>query len=151
MSTDTVQEPQEAKETSPEVVFSQDGNKICCMLKGRENLAEDPAGFGDTESEAKANLFQEIHAGEDAKPYGVKIFICAIEDEMPHEIATAHLRSKVPFTKEKIESFIASNNFTTGLQKAIKEDGQEVSIFYMITNDPVAETQETPTGAIDPQ
>lgn len=134
---------------APEVVFSQDGDKVCAFIQGHENLAEDPAGFGDTEEEAKANLFKNICEIE--KPFGVKIFICAIEDGMPHELATAHLRSKVPFTKEKIESFIASNDFTTGLQKAIKEDGNEVSIFYMIANDPVAETQETPTGAIDPQ
>jgi hypothetical protein len=134
---------------APEVIFSQDGDKICATFKDFINLQESPAGFGDTEEEAKANLFQEVHNAK--KPFGVKIFICAIENEMPHELATAHLRSKVPFTKEKIEGFIASDEFTSGLQKAIKEEGKEVSIFYMITNDPVAETQETPTGAIDPQ
>ena len=135
---------------APEVVFSQDGDKICAFIKGHENLAEDPAGFGDTEAEAKANLFQEIHNAK--KPFGVKIFICAMENDMPHELATAHLRSKAPFTKEKIEGFIASDEFTSGLQKAIKEEGNEVSIFYMITNDPVAiDPQESPTPTADPQ
>lgn len=106
---------------APEVVFSQDGDKVCAFIKGHENLAEDPAGFGDTEDEAKANLFQEIHNAK--KPFGVKIFICSMIDEMPHELATASLRSKVPFTKEKIDAFIASNEMTTGLQKAITDDG----------------------------
>ena len=135
---------------APEVVFSQDGNKVCATFKDFINLQESPAGFGDTEAEAKANLFQEVHNAK--KPFGVKIFICAIEEDMPHELATAHLRSKVPFTKEKIEGFIASDEFTTGLQQSIKDEGKEVSIFYMIANDPVAiDPQETTTSAIDPQ
>lgn len=134
MSTDTVQEPQEATETSPEVVFSQDGNKICCMLKGRENLAEDPAGFGDTETEAKANLFQAIHADEDAKPFGAKIIVCAMIDDMPHELAVAHLRSHTPFTKEAIETFIDQDWFVDTVKKGIEDDNLEVKTMYVICN-----------------
>lgn len=97
-----------AENQTPEkkVIFKQDGDKICATFDDFVNLQESPAGFGDTEAEAKANLFQAIHADEDAKPFGAKIIVCAMIDDMPHELAVAHLRSHTPFTKEAIETFI---------------------------------------------
>ena len=127
-------QPPQYEAPTPEVVFSHNGEKICCMIKNQENLAEDPAGFGDTEAEAKANLFQTILAEEDEKPYGVKIIVCAIIDEMPHELATAELRSHTPFTKEAIESFIDQDGFISTVKKDIEDDKLEVKTFYVICN-----------------
>lgn len=118
------------------VIYKQDGDMICATLEDFVNLQESPAGFGKTEDEAKANLFQQIHAGEDTKPFGVKIMICVMHDDMPHEIATASLRSKVPFTKQGIEKFIETDDFIKTVKDGITEDdaGKEIKVIYIICN-----------------
>lgn len=125
-----------AENQAPEkkIIYKQDGDKICATFDDFVNLQESPAGFGDTEAEAKASLFQAIHAEEDAKPYGAKIIICAIIDDMPHELATAQLRSHTPFTKEAIESFIDQDGFLATVKKGIEDDNLEVKTIYVICN-----------------
>lgn len=129
----TIMENKEKNMTPAEIIYKKDGDQICAMVKGKENLAEDPAGFGATEDEAKANLFQEIHK-LNQKPYGVKIIVCAIIDEMPHELATAELRSSTPFTKQAIEKFIETDDFIATIKKGVEDDKLEVKTFYVICN-----------------
>lgn len=73
---------------------------------------------------------------EDEKPYRAKIMICAMIDDMPHELGTAHLRSAKPFTKEKIEQFIESDQFikTTKESATGIYDGAEIKCIYVICN-----------------
>lgn len=121
-----------ANQTPAEVVYTQDGNQICAMIKGKENLATDPAGFGDTEEDAKNNLFIEIHKA--SKPYGVKIIIYTDIDDLPHEIAIAELRGKTPFTKAMVDKFIESDDFIATIKKGLEDDKQEIKTFYVICN-----------------
>lgn len=73
---------------------------------------------------------------EDEKPYRAKILICAVIDEMPHELGTAHLRSAKPFTKEKIDQFIESDKFiqTTKESATGIYEGAEIKCIYVICN-----------------
>jgi|AntAceMinimDraft_5_1070358.scaffolds.fasta_scaffold360650_1 hypothetical protein len=70
------------------------------------------------------------------KPYGCKIMVCVVHDDLLHEVATASLRSKVPFTKQGIDSFIASSDFITTIKAGITgEDKQkEVKTIFVICN-----------------
>ena len=61
-------ENKEKNMTPAEIIYKKDGDQICAMVKGKENLAEDPAGFGATEDEAKASLVAEIQK-QNQKPY----------------------------------------------------------------------------------
>lgn len=121
-------------QTPKKVIFKQDGDQICATFDDFVNLQESPAGFWKTEAEAKANLFQAIHAEEDAKPYGAKIIVCAMIDGLPHELATAQLRSHTPFTKEAIESFIDQDGFIATVKKGVEDDNLEVKTMYVICN-----------------
>lgn len=125
-----------AENQAPEkkIIYKQDWDKICATFDDFVNLQESPAGFGDTEEEARANLFQAVHAEDDAKPYGAKIIVCAMIDDMPHELATAHLRSHTPFTKQAIESFIEQDGFVATIKKWVEEDNLEVKTMYVICN-----------------
>lgn len=41
-------------------VFGVDGNQDCVHIQGRDNLAEDPVGFGDNPKEALENLLEQL-------------------------------------------------------------------------------------------
>lgn len=132
-----------------EIVYKKDWDKICAMYKWQENLAEDPAGFGDTNKEAKFDLIahtpqvqEEIeetveeekqNALIEAKPFGVKITIAHMVDDMPHEVAVVHLRSKTQFTKETIDNFIASDKFIQTAKESMAEEFVPV-VFYVLCN-----------------
>ena len=64
----------------------------------------------------------------------MKIIVCAIIDEMPHELATAELRSSTPFTKQAIEKFIETDDFIATIKKGVEDDKLEVKTFYVICN-----------------
>lgn len=70
-----------------------------------------------------------------AKPFGVKIFVCEMIDEMPHELITANLRSAKPFTKEAIEKFIESDATIADIRKTLEEEKMELKTFYIIANE----------------
>lgn len=116
-----------------EIIYKKDGDQICAMVKGKENLATDPAGFGETEELAKANLIAEVQK-QNQKPYWVKIMVCVMIDDMPHELATAELRSEKPFTKSTIEMFIAKDEFIETIKKGVEDEKQELKTFYVICN-----------------
>ncbi len=100
--------------------------------------AEVTANASTNDSEALSTMHSMIVPQEDKeasqKPYGVKVMICAMIDELPHELATVSMRASVPFTKKVIDDFISSDGFIDELKKAITEDENEVAIFYMICN-----------------
>lgn len=116
-----------------EIVYKKDGDQICAMVKGKENLAEDPAGFWATEDVAKANLVAEVQKANQ-KPFGVRIMVCVMIDDMPHEVANAELRSEKPFTKSQIETFIAKDEFIETIKKGVEDEKQEFKTFYVICN-----------------
>lgn len=47
---------EDCKKRNEGIKYSQDGNKICATFADFVDLATSPAGFGDTEEEAKADL-----------------------------------------------------------------------------------------------
>lgn len=116
-----------------EIIYKKDGDQICAMVKGKENLATDPAGFWATEDEAKANLVAEVQKANQ-KSYWVKIIVCVMIDDMPHEVANAELRSEKPFTKSTIETFIEKDDFISTIKKGIEDDKKEIKTFYVICN-----------------
>lgn len=49
------------------IKFSKDGDKVCATFADFVNLQESPAGFGDTEEEAKADLLKNAEKAEAEK------------------------------------------------------------------------------------
>ena len=116
------------------ITYSKDGDKICAKFNDFVDPQKSPIGFWNTEEEAKADLIKEDEKHSNEMPYWAKIMICQMIDDMPHEVLTANLRSKNPFTKEAIDKFIASDEVVQKVQEAIKENKYEIKIFYMICN-----------------
>lgn len=62
-----------ADEIESRVTYKQDGNQVCAHLNDFVNLQESPAGFGDTEEEALADLRRNLNPAE----------IASLEKEKP--------------------------------------------------------------------
>lgn len=123
-----------------EIVFTQDGDQICAMIKWKENLATDPAWFGKTNQEAQKNLVEEIN---NKKPYWVKIIIYTEFWDEKHELASVGLRSKTRFTTEQINAFIEKDEFIDTVRKWAKIEDQEIKTFYVFSdNEPVKKSDK---------
>jgi hypothetical protein len=48
----------------PSPKISMDGNQFCATTDAFDNLQESPAGFGDTEADAVADLFRQATGGQ---------------------------------------------------------------------------------------
>lgn len=73
---------------------------------------------------------------QDEKPYRAKVMICAMVDDMPHELGTAQLRSSKPFTKEALEKFIEGDQFVKVTRESVPAEYGDVEVrcIYIICN-----------------
>lgn len=118
--------------------YKPDGDNICATFEDFIDPMKSPCGYWKTEDEARMDLFaQEKALHDNKKPYWCKIMICVMQDDMPHEIATATLRAKVPFTKQWIEKFIEDDANTKKIKQSLMDDdkSREIKIIYVICND----------------
>ena len=66
--------------------------------------------------------------------YWVKIIICEMINDMPHEIMTAHLKANKPFTKALLDEFISKQTTIDNIRKVAEAENTEIKIFTIIAN-----------------
>ena len=73
--------------------------------------------------------------GKKTNKFWVKIIVCEMINEMPHELLTAHLKANKPFKKELIDAFIKKEITIENIKKVAEAENVEIQIFTIICND----------------
>lgn len=121
------------------------GETINCFMENSKEYLFEFAGEDDTDvwsvpkDKAKKISYDEFLKKENEKQalekkYWVNIMVCEMHDWMPHEILTAKLRAKKPFTKIMIDDFIKGETTINNIKKVAEAHDQELKIMYVITN-----------------
>ena len=119
----------------PEVIYTKEKEGVVATFKAEKDVTKQIFWIWKTEKDALNDLIANDKKKKaiDNK-YWVKIIVCEMHDEMPHEILTASLRSKKPFSKKMIEDFIAGETTMNNIKKVANANDQEIKIIYVINN-----------------